>query len=198
MLTPSDPIGPSGSSGGEFRLLREETVFEGSLITVGAAQFEAPDGTRFDRELVHHPGAVVVVPVTSEGRVVMVRQFRAAIGRDLLEVPAGKRDVEGEPTETTAERELMEEVGRRAGSMELIACFYNSPGFCDEYTWLYLARDLAAIPHDPQGAEERHMVIEEVSLDDVPRLIAAFEIVDAKTIIGLCLARERLTPPYTA
>jgi 8-oxo-dGTP pyrophosphatase MutT (NUDIX family) len=185
-----DPAGPG--SGGGFVKLDEETVFQGSLITVATARFEAPDGTRFERELVHHPGAVVVVPAVGDDRVMMVRQFRAAIGRELLEVPAGKRDVEGEPTEVTAQRELVEEVGRRAGRLELLARFYNSPGFCDEHTWLYLARDLQEVPHDRQGAEEQHMVVEEVRLADVAGLVERFEIVDAKSIIGLCLAKERL------
>jgi 8-oxo-dGTP pyrophosphatase MutT (NUDIX family) len=182
----------SHSPGTGFRSVDEELIFRGSLITVKKATFEAPDGSRFERELVHHPGAVVVVPITNDGRAVMVRQFRAAVGRDLLEIPAGKRDVAGEPTEVTAERELMEEVGRRAGRLELVARFYNSPGFCDEHTWLYLARDLHEVPHDPQGAEELHMTVEEIPLDQVPGLIRSFEIMDAKSIIGLTLAREFL------
>lgn len=175
-----------------FRQVSRETIYHGSLITVSTAEFEAPDGTRFERELVHHPGAVVVVPVTGSGGVVMVRQFRAAVGRELLELPAGKRDVEGEATEVTAQRELVEEVGRRAGHLDLLARFYNSPGFCDEHTWLYLARDLEEVPHDPQGAEEQHMRIEEVPLAEAPGLVERLEIIDAKSIIGLFLARERL------
>lgn len=186
------PASRNDASPSGFRQVREETILNGSFIRVASAEFEAPDGTRFEREVVHHPGAVVVVPVTEDRRVVMVRQFRAAVGRELLEVPAGKRDVDGEATEATARRELVEEVGRRAGSLELLARFYNSPGFCDEHTWLYLAEQLEQVPLDPQGAEERHMVVEEVDLDAVPGLVAAFEIVDAKSIIGLCLARERL------
>ena len=82
----------------------------------------------------------------------MVRQYRAAVDGELLEMPAGKRDVDGEPTEVTAARELAEEVGRRAGRLELLARFYNSPGFTDELTWLYLARDLTAGRLDRQGA----------------------------------------------
>ena len=96
----------------------------------------------------------------------MVRQFRAAVDAELLELPAGKRDVHGEPTEVTAARELAEEVGRRAGRLELLARFYNSPGFTDELSWLYLAQDLTAVPIDRQGAEEQHMTIEEVALAD--------------------------------
>lgn len=175
----------------DFDVVRESTIYDGSLIRVAKMQLEGADG-RFEREIVHHPGAVVVVPVTEEGRVVMVRQYRAAVRGELLEVPAGKRDVEGEPTEVTAERELAEEVGRRPGRLDLLARFYNSPGFSDELTWLYLARDLTEVPHDRQGFEERAMVVEEVALQSVPDLIKAGEIIDAKSIIGLCLAREVL------
>ena len=119
---------------------------------------------KFERDVVHHPGAVVVVPLTASRTVVMVRQFRAAVDAELLELPAGKRDVRGEPTEITAARELAEEIGRRAGRLDLLARFYNSPGFSDEFSWLYLAQDLSVAPLDRQGAEERHMAIEEVPL----------------------------------
>src|SRR5579875_456302 len=154
-----------------FRKVGSELRFEGSLFQVESVEFESPAGDRFERDIVHHPGAVVVVPVTEDARVIMVRQFRAAIGDDLLEIPAGKRDVDGEATEVTAARELAEEIGRRAGRLELLARFYNSPGFTDEFTYLYLARQLAEVPLDRQGQEEQVMTIEEIPLDDVPGLM---------------------------
>jgi ADP-ribose diphosphatase len=174
-----------------FRKVDETEIYRGSLIQVGRARFEAPDGETFERDIVHHPGAVVVVPLTDADTVLMVRQFRAAVGGDLLEIPAGKRDVAGEPTEVTAARELAEEVGRRPGSLELLATFYNSPGFCDELSWLYLATDLEPVALDRQGAEEQHMTIEEVALSAVPALVADRRIVDAKSIIGLSLVSLR-------
>jgi ADP-ribose pyrophosphatase len=170
-----------------FRKLSETEVHRSSLIRVASARFEGPDGSQFERDIVHHPGAVVVVPLTANETVLMVRQFRAAVDRDLLEVPAGKRDVAGEATEVTAARELAEEVGRQAGRLELLARFYNSPGFSDELSWLYLAQDLTAVPEDRQGAEEQHMTVEEVPLADVPDMIRSGQIVDAKSIIGLTL-----------
>lgn len=175
-----------------FRKVGEGEVFRGSLIRVVSARFESPDGEQFERDVVQHPGAVVVVPLTAAGTVLMVRQFRAAVDGDLLEVPAGKRDVDGEATEVTAARELAEEVGRRAGRLDLLARFYNSPGFSDEFTWLYLAQDLSSVPLDRQGAEEQHMTIEEVPLAAVPGMIRAGEIVDAKSIIGLTLTAAQL------
>lgn len=171
-----------------FRKLGESEVFRGSLIRVASALFESPEGEQFERDLVHHPGAVVVAPFTAAGTVLMVRQYRAAVDNELLELPAGTRDVGGEPTEVTAARELAEEVGRQAGRLDLLIRFYNSPGFSDEFSWLYLARDLTPVPLDRQGAEERHMTIEEVPLAAVSAMIKAGEIMDAKSIIGLALA----------
>ncbi len=175
-----------------FRKLGETEILRRSLIRVAEGRFEGPDGQQIRRDIVHHPGAVVVVPLVASRTVLMVRQFRSAVGAELLEIPAGKRDVDGESTEVTAERELAEEVGRRPGRVDLLARFYNSPGFCDEFTWLYLARDLTPVPEDRQGAEEQAMTIVEVALDDVPGLIAAGELVDAKSIIGLTLTEARL------
>jgi ADP-ribose pyrophosphatase len=140
---------------------------------------------------VHHPGAVAVVAVDGD-EAVLVRQYRVPLGDVLLEIPAGKRDVHGEDVEVTARRELEEEVGLRAGSLELLARFHNSPGFCDELIHVFLAAELTPVPMRRDGAEEQTMTIERVRLDDVPLLIAAGELRDAKTIIGLTLARERL------
>jgi ADP-ribose pyrophosphatase len=177
-----------------FRKLAEREVYRGSLISVGVGRFAAPGGQEFVRDVVHHPGAVSVVPVVDEGATaILVRQYRAAIDRDLLEIPAGKRDVPDEPPEVTARRELEEEVGMRAGRLERLAEFYNSPGFCDEHSFVFLALDLEACSNSLQGVEEQHMTVERIALDDVPSLIAAGEIVDAKSIIGLMLAREALT-----
>jgi 8-oxo-dGTP pyrophosphatase MutT (NUDIX family) len=175
-----------------FRKLGEDVVFEGTVITVANGHFEAPDGQRFDRDLVHHPGAVVVVPMVDDETVLLVRQYRAAVEAEVLEMPAGKRDVADEPPDITAMRELAEEVGRRAGRLELLANFYNSPGFSDELTWLYLARDLSVVADDRQGIEEQSMTLEEIKLADVDRLMASGEITDAKTIIGLLLADRRI------
>ncbi len=176
-----------------FRKLSERQIWEGHVIEVAVGRFADPDGGEFERELVHHPGAVSVVPyLEEEGSVVLLRQYRASIDADLLEIPAGKLDVEGEGSEVTARRELEEEVGLRAGRLEKLAEFYNSPGFSDEHSVVYLARDLERCDTDLQGVEEEHMTVEHVALDDVPGLIASGEITDAKTIIGLCLAREAL------
>lgn len=170
-----------------FRKLGEQELLATPLIRVASGTFEGPDGASFERVLVHHPGAVCVVPLVDDRTVLLVRQYRAAVDAEVLEIPAGKRDVDGEAPEATAGRELVEEVGRRAGRLELLARFYNSVGFSDELSHLYLATDLAEVPTDLQGIEEQHMAVVEVALADVPGMIAAGELVDAKTIIGLSL-----------
>ena len=173
-------------------MVGEEVIHRGHVISLAVGRFAAPDGEIFERDVVHHPGAVSVVPLHADGTVVLVRQYRAAIDRELLEVPAGKRDVHGEDPAVTAHRELAEEVGLRAGRVEKLAEFYNSPGFCDEHSYVFLALDLEEVTSDAQGPEERHMTIEQIALAEVPALIASGEISDAKTIIGLCLARQRV------
>jgi len=170
-----------------FRKLGERQVYDGHLIEVAVGTFVTPDGEEFEREVVHHPGAVVVVPLHGDGRVTLVRQYRAAIESDLLELPAGKRDVTGEDPRVTAQRELAEEAGLRAGHMELVGRFYNSAGFSDELSWVYVATDLQACPTDFQGVEESHMTIEQVALADFPAMVRDGRIIDAKTIIGLAL-----------
>lgn len=177
---------------GEFRRVDEREIYRGGMISLTVGVFESPDGERFEREVVHHPGAVSVVPVLDDRTVLLVRQYRSAVGRDLLEIPAGKRDVTDEPPEETARRELAEEVGMVPGELEKLAEFYNSPGFCDEHSTVFLARDLRSCDRDAHGVEEQHMTVERVSLDEVPKLVVSGALVDAKSIIGLCLAQERL------
>jgi len=166
-------------------------VYEGHVIALGVGTFAGPDGSTFERDVVHHPGAVSVVPIIDD-HVVLIRQYRAALDDLLLEIPAGKRDIDGEPPEQTAHRELVEEVGLRAGGLVRLAEFYNSPGFSDEHSYVFLAVDLEPVAASAQGIEEEHMTIEQVPLDDILGLIATGEMRDAKTIIGLTLALRHL------
>ena len=174
-----------------FRVVGSEPLLDAGFLSVSRVHVRSTDGEEFDRHVVHHPGAVVVVPVIDD-EAILVRQWRVAAGRELLEVPAGKRDVEGEPPAVTANRELEEEVGYHAGRLELLCEFYNSPGFCDEYTYLFLATELEARTRGAVSAEEAAMSIERVPLTEVDALIRDRELVDAKSIIGLLLARLHL------
>jgi ADP-ribose pyrophosphatase len=159
---------------------------------VVSATFVAPDGTEFTRDVVRHPGAVAVVPVTADRSVVLVRQYRGPVDRELLEIPAGTRDVDGEPAESTAARELEEEAGVRAGRLRLLATIYNSPGFCDEETFIYLADQLEPGQAERLGEEERFLEVIEVPLDSIEDVIASRRIVDAQTVIGVLMARDAL------
>lgn len=174
-----------------FEQLGEDLIHEGPVFRVTIGQVRSPDGEILTREYVRHPGAVVVVPIV-DGDVVLVRQYRAAIDRDLLEIPAGKRDVPGEPPAETAARELREEVGLVAGSLTLLTEFFNTPGFSDEYSYCYLATDCTEVPMERQGAEEAHMEVVRLPLADAVAQIASGAIDDAKTIIGIMLAQHRL------
>ena len=171
-----------------FSHLGDTVLHTGYVISLSRSQFQAPDGTLFERDVVRHPGAVSVVPLLESGEVVLVRQYRAAIDQMVLEIPAGKRDVPGEPTEVTAQRELIEEVGFAAGRLDLLSRFHNSIGFSDEESFVYLGRDLTERRMDRQGIEENFMDVVLVPLEQTPAMIGSGEITDAKTVIGLSLA----------
>jgi ADP-ribose pyrophosphatase len=176
---------------GGFRVVGSDTLCDAGFLRLARLRVAGADGEEFDRHVVHHPGAVVVVPVI-DGDALLVRQWRVATGQTLLEVPAGKRDVEGEEPIATANRELEEEIGYYAHRLDELCEFYNSPGFCDEYTHLFLATELEERTRAAVSHEEAAMTIERVPLDRVDDLIAARELVDAKSIIGLLLARQFL------
>lgn len=176
---------------GAFAKLGEQEIATGFRFTVVRGRFRAPDGEEFERDVVHHPGAVAVVPLHDDGSVTLVRQYRASLDHDLLEVPAGLRDVDGEPDELTAARELQEEAGLAADRLERLVGFHNSPGFCDEHVTIFLATGLRSVPDDRQGTEEELMTLERIPLAEAVAMVADGRITDAKTIIGLLLARDR-------
>ncbi len=182
----------SAVAGNGFRKLDERVVHEGAVFAVAVGTFEAPDGSTFERDLVHHPGAVSVVALDDDGRVALVSQYRAALEAWMDELPAGKLDVAGEDPAEAIKRELIEEVGVTASRWELLAEFNNSPGFSDELGRIYLARDLTMVALDRQGVEEAAMTVEWVPLDDAVARVNSGELRDSKTVIGLLRARDRL------
>ena len=144
------------------------------------------------RESIRHPGSVVVIPWDGES-VVMLDQYRHPLGRVVRELPAGKLDVAGEPPETTARRECVEEVGLEPARLTRLLGIHTSPGYTDEYTHLYLAEGLAPVAADPQGFEEHHAQIVRLSLDEVRSGLKAGAFDDAKTVVGLYALLSRLS-----
>jgi len=175
----------------EFKSLNNKLRFQGKITSVYESDFRAPNGEQITREITRHPGAVCVVPIIASD-IVMIRQFRPAIGNYLLEIPAGKRDIDGEPPDVTARRELQEEVGLSTNNLVELAQFYNSPGFCDEYSYCYLALDCEDVTDDRQGLEEEYMTIETVPISQASTLVTSGKIIDGKTIIGISLALQYL------
>lgn len=180
----------SGSSG--FRFLGSEVVHQGHVIELYEVRFETPDGSEMTRDVIRHPGAVSVVPLLESGEVVLVRQFRAPLGREMLEIPAGKLDVAGENLDEAARRELAEEVGLGAEHLEPLVTFHNSVGFSDEESHVFLATGLTPVPRDRQGPEEMAMQEVRMSLDDALRAVSEGAITDGKTVLGLMATRAHL------
>lgn len=173
----------------------EQVIHRGHVFELVHGRYRAPDGEEFERDLVRHPGAVVVVPVHDDGTVTLVRQLRPAVWETVLEAPAGTCDVDGEPPEETARRELAEEAGLEAERLRQLALVYNSPGITDQRTALFLATGLSPCATARAGIEEQWMEIEPVRLSDVELLIADGRLRDATTILGLLLARLAIEPP---
>lgn len=162
--------------------ISSETVFDGRLVRVRVDRVELPSGRLGTREVVEHPGAVAILPVLEDGRLVLVRQYRYAVDRVLLEVPAGTREPGEDPRET-AIRELREEVGLVAASVEPLVRFLISPGWCNEELIAYRATGLRDVGAAPEMDEDLEIV--RVTPEEVPGLLAAGEIGDAKTITAI-------------
>ncbi len=179
-----------------FRHLGDRLVHQGYIWHVAVAEFESPDGEHFTRDIVRSPGAVAAVPLRhrADGTpyVTLVRQYRAPFDAWVLEIPAGMRDVADEPTELTAARELVEEVGLQAGSLEFLVAFYPSVGMTDSVLHLFLATDLVEVDRDTHGPEEAHMEVLHVDLADAIDMVLRGEVHDAKTVMGLLLVERRL------
>jgi ADP-ribose pyrophosphatase len=173
----------------KFERIKTRPIFDGRIFSVREDTFRYEDGGEADRELVHHDGAVGVVAHDGQ-QLFLVRQPREAVGvPDLLELPAGKLDVDGEPPEATARRELAEEIGKAAHQWEHLHSFYTSVGFSDEQVHVYLATDLYDVER-PDIEEEERIELVTWPLADLDALIDAVE--DSKTLIGLYALRRRL------
>ena len=179
-----------------FRHLGDEAVHQGYLWHVVVADFEAPDGERFRRDIVRSPGSVGVVPLVFDAEgvasVVLVRQYRPPYERDIIEIPAGMRDVPGEDPAETGRRELVEEAGLAAGEISHLVDVLPSPGMTDSVCSVYLATECTPVDHDRHGPEEHHMEVLHIPLDEALAMIDRGEIGDAKTVCGLLATDRRI------
>ncbi len=169
-------------------ILDTEEVYHGRVIDVSVYTVREREVT-YKREVVHHPGGAGVVAVFDDGTIPLVRQYRQPTVRYVLELPAGRLDPPERPEECAA-RELEEEIGVRAGRIEKLAEFFTTPGFCEEKLWVYLATDLTETQQNLEGDEMIEIV--RVTFARAFEMIADGEIEDAKTIIGLMMAAQRL------
>jgi ADP-ribose pyrophosphatase len=169
-------------------LLERHYIYHGRILNLRVDTVRVPGGQAI-REVVEHPGAVVIVALDPDGNVLLVRQYRHAVGRDLLELPAGTLEKNEKP-EAAAPRELKEETGYTAQRWELLARFLSSPGILTEEMHVYLASDLVEGTFAPMEDEDLHL--EKVRLEQALKWARSGEIVDAKTIVGLLLAEPKL------
>lgn len=158
-----------------------ETIFEGKVVSLHLDTVTLPNGQTGTREIIRHPGAVAVLAVRGD-RMLVVDQYRQALGRTELEIPAGKLDP-GEDPEEAAKRELREETGYRAKSLVPLPAFYTSPGFADEVIYLYMAEELEA--GEMELDEDEFLEVSEITLDEAYSLIKEGRISDAKTILAV-------------
>jgi ADP-ribose pyrophosphatase len=173
------------------RILSSQKVFDGRVFNVTVDTVSEGELT-YQREVVHHNGSAVIVPVFDDGTVALVKQYRHPAVRFLLEVPAGTL-AKGERPETGAARELKEELGLVAERLEKLSEFFVSPGFCEEKMWVYLATKLS---EGEQALEDDEIIdVVRLPIGDALEMITSGEIQDAKTIIGLMLAAPRVGSP---
>lgn len=173
------------------RIVNSQKVFDGRVFKVTVDTVSEGELT-YQRDVVHHPGSAVIVPVHDDGTVVLVRQYRHPAVRYLLEVPAGTL-ADGERPDAGAARELEEELGLVAERLEKLSEFFVSPGFLEEKMWVYLATGLS--DGKPNPDEDEVLEVVRLPMGDALEMITSGEIQDAKTIIGLMLAAPRVGTP---
>jgi len=187
------PEGQSQQDGTEtWPVDSSEELAAGKLVRLRRDMVRMPGGDVVGREVLEHPGAVAIVALDDQQRVLMIRQYRHPVGRLLWEVPAGLRDVDGEPLLVTAERELLEEAGYRAEQWHVLTDTYSSPGISTERVRAFLARGLAMVPEAERSYvrvhEEAHLLLAWVPLQEAVALLLAGELHNGVTATGILAA----------
>jgi ADP-ribose pyrophosphatase len=175
----------------EEKTIGTEHIFKGKVISLQVDDVILPNGSQSKREIVKHPGAVAIIPVTDKGTIIMVEQYRKALERSIIEIPAGKLEP-GELPEKTALRELEEETGLGCKELRHITSFSTSPGFADEIIHLYSAFGLYQIEDSAHTDEDEFVEMMEVSVDDAEQMMADGRIYDAKTAFAVLWLKQYL------
>jgi ADP-ribose pyrophosphatase len=170
------------------RRLGTRRIYSGHVLDLDLDEVEEPGGVRAQREVVRHRGSVAALPVHEDGSVVLVRQYRHAVGALVWELPAGRLDPGEEPVEG-ARRELEEEVGLRAVALEPLLTFFTTPGFCDEVMHLFRATGLSPVPARPEADERIEAGV--FTLDAARAMIQRGEVREGKTLVALLLELQR-------
>jgi ADP-ribose pyrophosphatase len=164
----------------EEKTIKSERIFNGRIISLQVDEVQLPNGKTSKREIIKHPGAVAILPITNDGKIVMVEQYRKALERTLVEIPAGKLE-KGEDPIDSARRELEEETGYVCENLDWLISFYTSPGFADEIVHLYVATGLSKKENAARLDEDEFVNIMELSLAEAKEYIVEKKIFDAKT-----------------
>ena len=172
-----------------FEWIRSEVILEGRAFKIRRDYLKAPDGAETRLEIVDHGGSVVLLPLDEQNNLLFVRQYRHAVGADLLELPAGTRDEE-EPYEDCARREIREETGMAAGDLQKLGEFYLAPGYSTEFMAVFLATELKEDPL--QADDDEFLQLEKIPLKKAILMAEQGEIPDAKSLAALLLARPHL------
>lgn len=170
------------------RTISSRLLHEGRHFSFLRDEVELPNGLKAYRDIVRHPGAVAIVPVLPDGRIVLVRQYRYAAGKPLLEIPAGTLE-EGEDPLECARRELIEETGYEASELTAMLSCYMAPGYSDEVIHFFEARGLREVGMSPE--EDESIEVEVSEMGEIARMIEENIIEDAKTIIGIRCLKEK-------
>ena len=173
-----------------FKVKKSEIVFKGHVFDIKVDQIEYNSGNEDRREVILHNGGAVVLPVTNDGKIVLVKQYRYPFDEFMYELPAGKLEKNEDPMEC-ATRELTEETGYASDKVSFLGKIYTSPGFCDEILHIYLAENLVSGDHDREEGEDG-MEVYELTIDEIDKMMAEGKIVDGKTISGLYFYKNRM------
>src|ERR1051325_4620493 len=172
-----------------FELIKSDIILQGRAFKIRRDYLKTPTGRETKLEIVEHGGSVVIIPVDDENNLLFVRQYRHAAGKELLELPAGTRDGD-EPYEECAAREIREETGMEAGTLKQLGSFYLAPGYSTEYMGVFLATDLKHNPLNPDADE--FLAVEKISVKQAFEISERDEVLDAKSLAALLLARPQL------